>query len=146
MAKKSSKFIKKNLKWILLLLLLIIILNYKKIPGYHQYLMNESYQVTCTDKRVNGNFLNHVPCKTLLNCTRKKMEEFCSPNRWEAGTKCDYNCSIRFFCLEGYCRSNSYMNTIFLWWITLIFISDNTIYLNPKFNLLFHHNSSNVQH
>ena len=115
MIKKLYKSIKKNPKWIFLLVLLIIILNYKEIPGYHQYLINESYQVTCTNKSVKGDFLGYIPCKTFLDCTREKMENFCSPNHWEAGTKCDYECSIKFFCLDGYCRSNSYMNTKFLW-------------------------------
>lgn len=111
------KKIKKNLKWILLFLFILIILNYKHIPGYHGFLLENSYKVHCAKNNMapEDDSKDYIPCNTFLDCRKSNITEYCDPDEWSMGTKCDYNCNVRAFCLNGHCRSNSYMGTPFLW-------------------------------
>jgi|GEM_PF-2078055 hypothetical protein len=95
---------KKYLKWILLIILLFILVGY----GYYNYLSKNSYQINCELNK------KYIPCDTYLDCTSERITEFCKPNEWSMGTRCDSHCNAKTFCLNNYCRSNSYMNTLLI--------------------------------
>lgn len=99
---------KRYFKWILIILILIIILILTFILisyGYYDYLSKNSYKIHCESRS------NYVPCNTFSDCTQEKITEFCKAEKWSMGTKCDGHCNAKTFCLNDYCRSDSYMNT-----------------------------------
>ena len=108
--------IKRNslLVLILAIFLGVIIINYKQIPGYKWYLIKNSYKVHC-ENSFKVDQKKYIPCSTFLDCKKEKITKLCLPNGWTMWTRCDYECDIRAFCLDGYCRSNSYKGAMFFW-------------------------------
>ena len=114
--KKHLVLIKKYLKWIILFL---IIVNYKEIPIYHDLLVNSTIKVYCEEKDTiisEKYHEKHIPCNNFLDCTKKSITKYCKPDAWSMGTKCDYSCSVRAVCVDGFCRTNSYMGSAFFLW------------------------------
>lgn len=93
-------------------ILVITVVNYKQIPGYHGYLKSNSLLVECKGDVEKKEI---IPCKNYFDCTREAISEYCPSGKYSLGTRCDYMCSIKTFCLDGYCRTDSYIGALVAW-------------------------------
>ncbi|MFH1326373.1 MAG: hypothetical protein ABIH48_02805 [Candidatus Falkowbacteria bacterium] len=101
----------KKIIWLIYLaIILILVINYKQIPLYNDYLRDNSIKVEC-----NTQGEKTIPCNSYFDCRREKLKDYCGALDYTLGTRCDYECSIKTFCLDGYCRTSSYMDTWVAW-------------------------------
>jgi len=99
----------KKIIWLIYLtIILVMVINYKRIPVYNDYLRDNSIKVECSTQDVKT---MSIPCNSYFDCRREKLADYCGSSGYSLGTRCDYECSIKTFCLDGFCRTSSYMNT-----------------------------------
>lgn len=110
---------KNNIKLIFtavfIIVFIFLLINYKQIPVYHNYLIANSLNAECKNTETENKEKSLIPCNSYFDCRREKLSDYCGSSGYTLGTRCDYECSVKTFCLDGYCRTNSYMGTWVAW-------------------------------